>query len=238
MTGRRQYVVELHDIGAHDPGAPERMLACVPAEARASAVLLVVPRWGGTAEWRAGSGARVVGPSGPPVLHGYTHSLGPSLVSALWTGTEREGEFARLSDAEASARLSAALRAVAAAFPAPIRWFCPPRWQASDGTRRAVHRAGLGLMQRDSLEHPDGRRIVAPALWFDDGARWLPNALGAIQHTLRLRRLLPAVRAVRVALHPRDVDRLSSRRAIDRLFAQFERDAWEATSLDDLSRVA
>jgi predicted deacetylase len=225
----------LHDVGAHDPGAVERMLGCIPPEAHAHAVLLVVPNWRGMAAWAPGTLARALARFGAPVLHGYTHSLGPSLIGRLWTGTEREGEFAQLSEREARARLAVALKQVAFESPSPLHWFCPPRWQASEGTRRAVRRAGLGLMQRDTLDLPDGRRIVAPALWFDDGTRWLPNAIGALQRALRVARWLPSVHALRIALHPRDVPRLAARRAIDRVFEACLRDGWRAASLDELA---
>jgi len=238
MTGRGRYLVELHDVGAHDPDAAARMLACVPPEARPHAVLLVVPNWRGVAAWGPEAMLPELARFGAPVVHGYTHSLGPSFASALWTGTEREDEFGRLSEREAYARLAVAVKQVAAASPTPPHWFCPPRWQASEGTRRAVRRARLGLMERDTLHHPDGRCIVAPVLWFDDGARWLPNAIGALHRALRVRRLLPAVDAIRVALHPRDVSRLASRRAIDRLFDVLARDGWRATTLDNLAGTA
>jgi predicted deacetylase len=127
-----------------------------------------------------------------------------------------------------------ALKQLAPDSPAPLHWFCPPRWQASEGTRRAVRRAGLGLMQRDTLDLADGRRVLAPALWFDDGMRWMPNAIGAWQRAWRVARRLPAVQALRIALHPRDVSRRAARRAIDRLFEACLREGWRGASLDAL----
>lgn len=235
MSVGGRYVVELHDVGAHDPEAADRMLACIPPEARAHPVLLLVPNWGGRAAWTPEGLRRTLARFGVPVLHGYTHCLGPGLLGRLWTGTDREGEFARLSEREACARLAVARKQVALDDSARVTWFCAPRWQASEGTRRAVRRAGMALMQRDTLDLPDGRHVRAPALWFDDGARWLPNALGALQRRLRITQVLPRAAAVRVAIHPRDISRTGARRAIDGLFDALLRAGWGAATLDELA---
>lgn len=216
-----------------------RLLDCVPLEAASRAVLLVVPNWSGCAPLDTDHEAtRSLLCAGTTyAVHGYTHSLGPSMFDSLWFGTENESEFARLDAEHAEHRLTLAIAIFRRAFRDAPRWFCAPRWQASLATRSAVRRAGLGLLDRDEILTADGRRISSPVLWFDDGARLLAQALGTVQRVHRTARALSQSSVLRVALHPRDALRPTTRDRISALFDRLDREEWEPATLDEVAAL-
>ncbi|MBC7897878.1 MAG: DUF2334 domain-containing protein [Cytophagaceae bacterium] len=234
MTCARRYVVEVHDVSATDPSMAQRLLDCAPADAARRAAILIVPNWGGRAPVDAGNAlSRSLGRAGATrVLHGYTHSLGRSLLNAIWFGTDDEGEFARLDAVEAARRLTSGMEIFSRAFGGTPEWFCAPRWQASAASRRAVRRARLGLLDRDEIVTHDGRRIASPVVWFDDGVRLAARVIGSLQRRQRVTRALRGHATIRIALHPRDLSP-STRAQVAALFDRMHRDGWEPASLDE-----
>jgi uncharacterized protein len=234
VTCARRYVVEVHDVSATDPSMAQRLLDCVPADAAQRAALLIVPNWGGHAPFEATDGvSSSLGRVGATrVLHGCTHSLGRSLMNAIWYGTDDEGEFARLDAREATRRLTTGIELFSRAFGAAPEWFCAPRWQASAASRQALERARLGLLDRDEIVTRDGRRIASPVVWFDDGVRLAARVVGGLQRRYRVRRALRGRAMVRIALHPRDLSP-STRAEVSALFDRLQRDGWEPASLDE-----
>jgi predicted deacetylase len=231
------YFPELHDVAPPTRRQLDAMLELLSDEARSVASVLVVPNWEGRSPIDADpSFVRDVSSlGGCKVLHGFTHSLGARWSDRLFYGTSNESEFARLNRSDAAGRLEIGRRLFEAAFGAPPRWFCAPRWQASEGTCVALEALGIpGRMFRDACVTPDGRSSRVPAVWFDDGERALTRAGAALVRRARIGRLLRGARAIRVSLHPRDVSRGATRRAISDLFSTLHDAGWVPRPIEAL----
>ena len=197
--------------------------------------LLVVPDWHGA--WplarfgafttglreRAAAGAEIV-------LHGWRHDeIGQprSLAHRARTfgRTDREGEFASLTPAEATARIARGRDTLRAAGLEPLG-FIPPAWLPGPELPRVVAEAGLAFTEdsRGMVALPSGRRIRAPATCWSTRRAW--RAVGSVVVAavrLRVERARPLVR---VALHPPDADSpavlASCRRTLGALLEQRE----------------
>ena len=209
------------------------MLALLPPDAQTVAALLVVPRWGGLRPITACAElvAELLERPGEKVLHGFTHSLGPSLWNRIVFGTDNESEFAGCTQAAALDRLRAGCQLFGEAFGYAPRWFCAPRWQEGRETTRALRRVGIrGRMLRSHYDVGNGP-LPIEALWFDDGTRGVTRELARQIRARRVRTILSERRPFRLVLHPRDVTDTRTRREIDALLEQLQRDGWRPLGL-------
>jgi len=144
-------------------------------------------------------------------LHGYHHvDDGPVPHSPLEWLTRRvltasEGEFAALTEHEATIRIDAGLRLFER-----LQWnvagFVAPAWLLGDGARRALAKTSLRYTSTHAhLEMiADGRRIAAPAISASTRSAW---RRWSSRQWLRLARAaLRDAPLVRVALHPADAN--------------------------------
>jgi uncharacterized protein len=232
-----RYAVEIHDLSPATGGRLDALLALLPPRARDVAALLVVPNWGGHLPITAHPAfvADLAGRPGEKVLHGLTHSRGPSRWNALWYGTEDESEFGRLTRADAASRLDEAIALFATAFGERPRWFCAPRWRESAGAANAVAAAFPARLRRRDLRIGETRRVAAESLWFDDGARRAARTIGAWLRAPRRRALLGGRQPFRLVLHPRDLEQAAVRREIETVGAMLEAQGWTPVSLGALA---
>ncbi len=230
------FLPEIHDLHPLMQDRLDALMALFPPAAAGRIAFSVVPDWQGRAALAGDPAfaARLAALPGALVLHGFTHSLGPSLADWLVYGHDNRSEFRRLSATEAARRIAAGLAAFAAAgLPRP-RWFCAPRWQQSAATGPVLAAAGFaGWMTGAALVAADGRRAALPALNFDEGERGWKVALAALPRRLRIPRLLAARRPFRFVLHPGDLDRPWLVAEIRALSDRLAREGWRARSLDE-----
>ncbi|MFN6976847.1 MAG: DUF2334 domain-containing protein [Gemmobacter sp.] len=229
------FLPEIHDLHPLMQDRIDALIALLPPAAVGRIAFSVVPDWQGRAPIAADArfAARLRGLPGDLVLHGFTHSLGPSLLDWLFYGHDNRSEFRALDSAEAARRLDAGLAAFAAAgLPRPT-WFCAPRWQQSPATAPALAARGFaGWMTGGALVHADGRAAPLPALNFDEGERGWKIALAALPRRLRIPRLLAARRPFRFVLHPGDLDHPWLVAEIRALAARLADEGWTARGLD------
>jgi predicted deacetylase len=229
------YLPEIHDLHPLMQDRIDALLALFPEAARPHVAWSVVPDWQGSAPIAADPAfaARLRALPGTLVLHGHTHSLGPSLADWVFYGHDNRSEFRALGAAEAGRRLDAGLAAFAAAgLPRPA-WFCAPRWQQSPATGPALTARGfMGWMTARALVR-QGRSIPVPALNFDEGERGWKVALAALPRRVAIPRLLAARRPFRFVLHPGDLDRRWLVAEIRALAARLENDGWTPRGLPE-----
>ncbi|OPZ22798.1 MAG: Polysaccharide deacetylase [candidate division BRC1 bacterium ADurb.BinA364] len=225
----KRYIVELHDLRPGAMAEIESMLAMLPLGAASTAAALVTPRWENRESLadRPEFVSRMAALGGEIALHGWTHSLGPDWLNALFSGTENHSEFARLDEAEAARRLALSAEAFEAAFGRRPRWFCAPRWQQGKAVDRALIRAGFeGWMLAQGYRRSRGGLRRIPPLSFDWGERWPPQALRAWIERRAMSRALRAEAPFRLALHPADMRRAGTRRRIAAFLHTLERAGW------------
>ena len=229
------YLPEIHDLHPLMQDRIDPLLALFPAAARPHVAWSVVPDWQGRAPIEADPAfaARLAALPGALVLHGYTHSLGPSLLDWAIYGHDNRSEFRALGAAEAARRLDAGLAAFAAAgLPRPA-WFCAPRWQQSAATAPALAARGFAGFMTAAALVAGTRRIALPALNFDEGERGWKVALAALPRRLRIPHLLAARRPFRFVLHPGDLDRPWLAAEIRARAARLDREGWVPRSLPE-----
>ena len=237
----RVYLPEIHDL---HPGMASRidpLLALLPHDARRVVAWSVVPDWQGRAPLTAHPGfcERLRRLEGDIVLHGLTHSLGPDWFNWVVYGHDNRSEFHRLSEPEAARRLDMGRALLTAATGRVPLWFCAPRWQQSASLAGLLRARGFaGWMLGSRLERTQGAALSIPALNFDEGARALPLALGHLRRRGAIRKHLSAGSALRLVLHPDDLDRPASLRHIRAVVAALEANGWRAHGLADLAGVA
>jgi predicted deacetylase len=235
-VAERYYIPEIHDV---HPGMVDRLddlVGVLPEEARRVAAVLIVPNWQGRHPVAEDGTfcARITRLAGEPVLHGWTHSLGPDLWNWIVCGHDDRSEFARLTEGEATQRLALALDAFKRAVGRRPRWFCAPRWAQGQGAERALRAAGLyGFMLHDRFETAAGAVARLPALCFDVGERRAQIALQRVVRTAAIARLLRRARPFRLTLHPSDVDLAGTWRQVRDLVSRLEGEGWSPLSVDD-----
>jgi hypothetical protein len=230
------FLPEVHDLHPLMQDRIDALAALFPAAAEGRIAWSVVPDWQGRAPIAADPAfaARLARLSGTFVLHGFTHSLGPSLADWLLYGHDNRSEFRALDEAEAGRRLDAGLAAFAAAGLRRPTWFCAPRWQQSAATGPALAARGFaGWMTRRALVPAAGAPRPLPAVNFDEGERGWKVALAALPRRAAIRRLLAARRPFRFVLHPGDLDRPWLVAEIRALAAQLENDGWTPRGLSE-----
>lgn len=233
MMSTAFFIPEIHDVSAADAGKLRAMLALLPQDAQAVAPLLVVPRWAGARPITESKElvADLLALPGEKVLHGFTHSLGPSTWNRLVFGTDNESEFAGCTRTEALDRLRAGSQLFREAFGYAPRWFCAPRWYEGQETTLALQQVGIRGRMLRSYYDIGNRQLPIEALWFDDGARTVTRALAKQVRARRVRCILSERRTFRFVLHPRDVDDPRTRHEISELLAQLQSEGWRPAGL-------
>ena len=227
------FVPEIHDVSSDGSDQLGAMLALLPLDAQAVAPLLVVPRWRDgqpIAECRE-LVAQLADLGGEKVLHGFTHSLGPSTWNWLMYGTENESEFARCTQEVAVNRLRTACTLFGEAFGYAPRWFCAPRWHEGRETTRALQQVGIRARMLRTCYDMGETQLPIEALWFDDGARAVTRAVARQVRLRRLSRILAERRPFRLVLHPRDASDARTCHEIRELLARLRSDGWQPAGL-------
>jgi predicted deacetylase len=207
--------VSIHDVAPATWADCLRLQAAVHAVAPVPLTWLVVPRFHGSAEESAPMEAHLgaaLAAGDELALHGYTH-LDPSppaggLRSRFLRGvyTEREGEFAALSEEEARRRIELGLDWFARRGWAPMG-FVAPAWLLGEGAWRALRAFAFQYTTTFSrfylLQNGlPARSLFSPSLVYtarNRGGRLLsPPALDVGSA------LLARAPLVRLSLHPRD----------------------------------
>lgn len=235
----RHYLPEIHDLHPSMAAQLDDLIALFPTVAQDCIAFSIVPDWQNQEPLSPAFAARLRALSGTPVLHGLTHSLGPDLLNWLLYGHDNRSEFARLSEPETRARLTGGMAILTAALGSAPRWFCAPRWQQSRHVEPALAALGFqGCLTRTALSCYDGASLPMPALNFDEGARSLKIALGALARRLQVPRLLRAGQPFRFVLHPDDLTRPATLREIRATLARMQAEGWQAVSIDQALNIA
>jgi predicted deacetylase len=190
-------IVAIHDITPARLAHAEALREMVAREAPGPASLLVIPRYAGTASWRAGAGAARLGALSRAgdeiVVHGYSHV----------TRRGRDGpETARMSPACVGATVRAGadeLRSVGLVGAG----FIAPAYGRAAGCGGACRAAGLGWWAgRLALHHPGGAmRLPSLGLGASAPVRRALSPLCAAAAAAALRR----APVVRLDLHTADL---------------------------------
>jgi predicted deacetylase len=240
----RRYLPEIHDLHPSMAGALDDLIGLFPVEAQEKIAFSIVPDWMGAESLTAAPAfsARLRALKGTPVLHGLTHSLGPDFLNWLLYGHDNRSEFARLSASENQERLQKGLAIWTQALGTAPRWFCAPRWQQNRHLEPALAALGFrGCLTGWAISCFDGASLPMPTLNFDEGARAVKIALGALARKAMVPRLLRAGQPFRFVLHPDDLTRPATLREIKAVLARMQDQGWRAVSLEqalDLARGA
>jgi hypothetical protein len=226
-------LVTIHDVAPPLMPRVERLWAlCARRGVRPG--LLVVPDWHGAAPiegdaacvaWVRGCAAQ----GAEIFLHGERHDEVGS--PRAWRDeirafgrTNREGEFLTLDYSAARARIDRGLARLRALGLDPVG-FVPPAWLARDDTHRAARDAGLAVSEDDGAIYAfrSSRAIRSPVVrWSSRGAFRAYGSLVQAQMRWTLHR---GAAAVRIALHPADLDHpataASLERTLDRWLAAY-----------------
>ncbi len=210
----RQTLVSLHDVTpAHD----ETIFKAIEHLRRKGVdalTLLVVPDFHMRADLRRHRDfcrrlKRALGPRDEVALHGFYHlaDRAPTSVSAKLaaaTLTAGEGEFQALDQAAATQRIQEGLQVIEDTLDIRPQGFVAPAWLQNDAVVRAVRASGLRWCEDHLLicDVQSGRQIMAPALSM--ASRDPLRRLGSLATAGVGSALLPALRTVRLAVHPGD----------------------------------
>jgi len=232
------FLPEIHDL---HPGMQDRLEALIdlfPPVARGRIAFSIVPDWQGKAPLDAHPrfADRLRALPGTAVLHGYTHSLGPSLADWFFYGHDNRSEFRNLDADEAARRIDLGQTMLTRVMGAAPRWFCAPRWQQSAATGPVLRARGFrGFMTTRGITLFDGRTVALPALNFDEGERGWKIALAALPRRPRLMAIPRARKPFRFVLHPGDLDHPFLIREIRTLSARLIDGGWTARGLDEVA---
>lgn len=213
--------VVLHDVADATWDACRRVIDAVYAVAPLPLTLLTVPRYRGRLpSWRFEAAlAERVAAGDEIALHGYTHADDQPLhgwqdrLLRRWY-TDGEGEFSRLTRAEARRRIAAGLSWFAG-HGWPVSGFVAPAWLLSTGTWEALR--GLPLSYTSTLRyvydldpHRAGDhytqlpRFASQSLVYSTRRAW--RRVASVQWNGMLATANRNVPLLRLELHPRDAD--------------------------------
>lgn len=210
----RQALVSLHDVTPAHGDAIFAAIDHLRARGVAALTLLVVPNYHHRADLRDHPEfcqrlRKTLGPRDEIVLHGLYHladqpptdALGKLAASTLTAG---EGEFQALPFAAAKDRIAKGLRCLDRALGVRPSGFVAPAWLQNDEVVRAVAASGLLWCEDHAFVYDlkGGAQILAPALSL--ASRDPLRRLGSRTFARAGSRVLPALRTVRLAVHPGD----------------------------------
>ncbi len=211
---QRQALISLHDV---TPAHGETIFAAIDylrSRGVAALTLLVVPNYHHRADLRDHPEfcrrlLRALGPRDEIVLHGLYHladqppadALGKFAASTLTAG---EGEFQALPFDAAKLRIAKGMRCLQRALDVRPTGFVAPAWLQNDDVVRAVAASGLLWCEDHAFVYDlqGGAQILAPALSL--ASRYPLRRLGSRTFARAGSRVLPALRTVRLAVHPGD----------------------------------
>lgn len=211
-TERRVLCVSIHDVAPATWAECLHLLHAIRAVADIPLSWLVVPCYHGSMrlsrpferslEHLAGQGHELV-------LHGYTHqdesppARGPVARFVRTVFTEREGEFAALSQEQARRRIELGLRWFAQRR-WPVAGFVAPAWLMSADAERALRQFPFEYTSTYAHFHAlrTGRSLFAPSMVYAARNGWGRAASPRVATVLA--HLCSRAPLVRLALHPRD----------------------------------
>lgn len=234
MTTPKRLLASIHDVG---PGfeRPVEQLAALFEErlgAKRFAMLVVPDHWGHhplsadkpfQAKLRAWSDAGV-----EMFVHGWFHRDTASHQGAARFKarhmTAGEGEFLGLSEAEALQRMRDGKALVEDVIGREAAGFIAPAWLYGDGARSALHRAGFALAEDHWKVWDAGNdRVLAKGPVVTWASRSAARTASSLAFAALARQVLPALPAVRIAVHPGDVTKPSLLASIDATLRRFVR---------------
>lgn len=213
-TGSQAVSVVLHDVAPQTWPDYQDFIQAVDALGPVPLTLLVVPDFHrhGHVDRFPGFRAdieRRIARGDEVVLHGYCHcDDAPLPVNPLELFMRRvythEGEFYRLSEAQALERLERGL-ALFSSYQWPLRGFVAPAWLMSRGTRAALRRLTLRYTSVPAglIRLPEWRLLDAPTLVWSSRSAWR-RWVSRQWNRRRLHRSLDRP-LIRLGLHPVDM---------------------------------
>lgn len=229
----RRALVSLHDV---TPAHAEVVFGAIEhlrSRGVDALTLLVVPDYHHRADLRDHRRfcrrlRETLGPRDEIALHGFYHLADPRPTSAsvgqrlaAATLTAGEGEFHTLGYDTAKQRIAAGLEVLHEALGVRPRGFVAPAWLQNDEVVRAVRASGLDWCEDHWFvtELRRGDQLLAPALSMASrdpvrrGGSRATSAVGAP--------LLPALKTVRLAVHPGDYGHPELIRSLDRVLERW-----------------
>ncbi|MDJ0762725.1 MAG: polysaccharide deacetylase family protein [Myxococcota bacterium] len=213
----QQAIVSIHDVSPAWEREVKTAMAAVASWGIAPPGLLVVPDYHGAwpltrfpafaallQKWHC-LGSEIL-------LHGYEHlsrdTVSPLFRPTAWCAlqclTAGEGEFLTLGLDEAAQRVQQGKAMLEETLALQVAGFVPPAWLRRKGLPRRLAASGMTFYEGHLCIHglAPRRRIFAPAITFS--ARSPYRIRASLAWAAAMRRLLPAARLVRLALHPAD----------------------------------
>lgn len=163
------------------------------------------------------------------VLHGYTHLDGGTgaAPSDRWRGrflTAGEGEFLNLDEKEAARRLRDGRRIVEDAVGRAVEGFVAPAWLYGPQAVKALADAGFLVAENHfTIWSPSGGKVLLRSPVISWASRTSARLNSSLLWSRLATLLLGAFPAVRVGIHPHDVDHHRLVAEIDRVLAAFLR---------------
>lgn len=209
-------IVSVHDVAPGTAAATERWLDLLDSRGVPASLLVVPGPWRGHAlrdDPTLVSALHDAADRGYEIsLHGYTHSAdnrsaGIGIPRALSGRVLARGcaEFAAIDRGEASKRIAAGLDELRS-LGFTVTGFTPPGWLQSPGALEALSATDLRYTttQWHVRELTSWRRLRIPALSHRPDSPWSATAAQALVQVGKRR--LDRGRAIRLALHPRDLE--------------------------------
>jgi len=189
--------------------------------------LLVIPNHEGRADLALHPSTcdwlRAMGNAGATlVMHGYAHRMpGPAFLPWDWPkayGFARgQGEFAVTDVEETRERIAAGQTILqGAGLASALHGFVPPAWLASKAATRVIRSSGFSFVEYFSGIEANGKRHARKVIGLGSLSAieaWITAAFA----TIEARR---ATADTRLAIHPADMDRPYSARAMEKLFGR------------------
>ena len=245
MSAGKQLIVSIHDVAPPHRARVERLLDALQSAGVTRRSLLVIPNLRGESpidrdasfcDWlrhRQQEGDEIV-------LHGYEHvAVGVprtrlERLKNRWY-TQGEGEFLALSYAEASDRIARGAAMLAAAG-VRASGFIAPSWLINDDGLRAARNRGFDYTNSyfDVTDLVSNRRHIVPTLVFGPGH--LNEDLGVALQGFAVR-FLAHCPAVRVVLHPPNIDHPQRFARILHMIERLRRDRDATTYAQLLERL-
>ncbi|MDK4805137.1 MAG: polysaccharide deacetylase family protein [Novosphingobium aromaticivorans] len=162
-------------------------------------------------------------------LHGWAHKDETPATQGLagFKGkhmTAGEGEFLNLSHAQAVERMSAGKALVEDILGRPVAGFIAPAWLYGEGAHAALSELGFALAE-DHMKvwRPADGMVLAKGPVITWASRSKARIASSLWFSALARQALPALRTVRVAVHPGDTTVPALLASIDSTLARFAR---------------